>query len=103
MTNKTVILDLDGFLFEEKPTFERCLAKPLKDAKYLTHKLFSLEYNVIIWTARGWAEYEMTKKQLDDYNIYYSELIMGKPIAIVFGDDRSVKTIQELKDKLEIN
>lgn len=101
--NKTVVIDIDGFLLEEKPTFERILARPLKGAVELIKELYEKEYTVILWTARGWAEYEMTKKQLNDYDIYYSVLLMGKPIALVYADDRSVKTIDELRQRLGLN
>jgi hydroxymethylpyrimidine pyrophosphatase-like HAD family hydrolase len=101
--NKTILLDIDGFLLEEKPTFEKCLAKPLKDAAKLTEDLTFSGYTVILWTARGWAEYKMTVQQLNDYGFRYNELLMGKPIALIYADDKSVKTIQELREKLNLN
>ena len=103
MNNKTVLLDIDGFLFEEKPTFERTFATPLKDAVEITRLLDNNGYTVILWTARGWAEYKMTKHQLDSYGFRYHELLMGKPIALVYADDKSVKTIQELREKLDLD
>lgn len=103
MNNKTILLDIDGFLLEEKPTFEKCLAKPLQDAVELTNDLVKNGYIVILWTARGWAEYKMTKHQLASHGFYYDELLMGKPIALVYADDKSVKTIQELREKLGLD
>lgn len=100
---KTIVIDIDGFLLEEKPTFERSLAKPLVGAIDLTRDLLTNGYIVILWTARSWAEYEMTKKQLYNFGFSYNELLMGKPATLVFADDRSVKTIDELREKLGLD
>ena len=101
--NKMVVIDIDGFLLEEKSTFERALAKPLAGASELTKDLNENGYIIILWTARGWAEYAMTIEQLNNYNIRYDQLLMGKPAALVFADDRSVKKIDELREKLGLN
>lgn len=101
--NKTIVIDIDGFLLEEKPTFERSLAKPLDGAIKLTRDLIKQGYFIILWTARGWAEYHMTANQLAQYGICYHSILMGKPAALVFADDRSVKTIDELREKLGLN
>lgn len=61
------------------------------------------EGNIIkIFTARGshsgikWQEF--TKKQLDSWQVKYHELIMGKPHADIFVDDRSITGEDLLSD-----
>ena len=44
---------------------------------------------IILWTARGWEQYKITKKWLDDHGFNYDQLLMGKPIVDLFIDDRA--------------
>jgi uncharacterized HAD superfamily protein len=86
---KTYIFDLDGTICEEKPTFERSLAKPFKDIINKINKLYD-DNNIIIYTARGWQENNKTKFWLDSNNVKYHQLICGKPIYDYWVDDRSI-------------
>jgi hydroxymethylpyrimidine pyrophosphatase-like HAD family hydrolase len=85
----TVVFDIDGTIAEETPTFERCLASPIEGAKEKMNILYDTGVTIIIYTARGWAEYKMTKRWLDDNGFKYHQLIMGKPIYDVWYDDRA--------------
>lgn len=48
---------------------------------------------ITIWTARGATSginhSELTKKQLDHWNVQYDELLMGKPDYDIYIDDKS--------------
>lgn len=88
---KTLVIDLDGTVCEEKPTFEKSLAKPIKDAVKTLRDLYWKGWRIIIYTARGWAEYEMTRDWLSKNDILYDQLIMGKPIYTYWIDDRAIK------------
>ena len=57
---KTFVFDLDGTLCEERRAFERSLAKPFSEMISFVNTL-ARKHNIIIYTARGWNEYEMTK------------------------------------------
>ena len=50
-------------------------------------------HHITIWTARGsntGINYtDLTKKQLDEWNIKYDELLMGKPHYDIYIDDKS--------------
>ncbi len=100
---KTIMVDLDGVIATEERTFERALAKPLDGARDALRKLREAGHTVIVYTARGWAEYKMTKAWLDDNGFAYDGLHMGKPIADVWIDDRALRhndwprTLDDLK------
>ena len=49
---------------------------------------------IILYTGRGWDQYEITKEQLKKCRIKYSQLLMGKPIGI-WVDKDSVKSVTE--------
>jgi hypothetical protein len=88
---KTVMVDLDGVICTEERTFERPLAKPIAGAREGLARLRAAGYVVIVYTARGWAEYRVAKQWLDDNGFEYDGLHMGKPIADYWIDDRAVR------------
>jgi hypothetical protein len=95
-----IVIDIDGVIFEEMPTFERSLAKIKLGAPEKIQQLVAEGHTVILHTARGWAEYEMTVAQLKEAEIPYHSLVMGKPIADILVDDRAVTSVEEIYDKL---
>ncbi len=102
MIEKTIVIDIDGVILEEKPTFERSLAYPIEGVAKKLQTLYDQGYYIILFTSRGWAEFWMTEKQLADWGIVYNQLIMGKPIAKYYVDDRGLSSLEELCKKLEI-
>ena len=60
----------------------------------MVNKLFDGENHIKIYTARGMTtkiDYcSMVEWQLGDWGIKYHELIMGKPAADVYVDDKGV-------------
>lgn len=103
---RTIMVDLDGVLASEEKTFERALASPLPGAREAVARLRAAGHTVIIYTARGWAEFRMTRRWLDEHGFEYDGLHMGKPIADVWIDDRAVahrdwdETLRELESRL---
>ena len=87
---RKVIIDLDGTICQELPTFEKSLAKPKKGAKKFINSLFRKNF-IIIYTARGWSEYKVTKKWLKTFKIKHHLLMCGKPIYDIWIDDRCIK------------
>jgi hypothetical protein len=85
-----ILLDMDGVICTEEPTFERSLAKPLPGAKESIDILRDQGHKVIIYTARSWSELEMTKKWLQANNIEVDGIHMGKPVADRIVDDRAI-------------
>lgn len=88
---KTIMIDLDGVLATEERTFERPLAEPLPGAREALQQLRGAGHTLVIYTARGWAEFRYTKQWLDDHGFPYDGLHMGKPIAEIWIDDRALE------------
>ena len=85
-----LIIDLDGTICSEEKTFSRSMAKPLPGAKDTLAKLKEQGHTLIIYSARGWNEFEMTIKWLNDNEISYDQVILGKPVGDYWIDDRAV-------------
>ena len=85
-----LIVDLDGTICTEEKTFSRSMATPLEGAKETLRKLKDKGHTIIIYSARSWTEYEMTIKWLNDNQIPYDQVILGKPIGDYWIDDRAV-------------
>lgn len=89
LKNKTVAIDLDGTICSEEKTFERPLARPLPGAVEAVRMIRGNGNTVIIYTARGWEQYRVTKDWLDKNGFEYDQIVMGKPIADCWIDDRA--------------
>lgn len=92
---KTAVIDIDGVICEEGPTFERSLAAPVAGARQDIEHLADSGYRIILHTARSWSEYAVTEQWLHDHGIYYDALVMGKPVADIVVDDRAVRSLEE--------
>ena len=85
---------------------------PLTEIINRINYLYDDGHEIIIFTARGMGKfngnvklvyehyYEMTKSQLDNWNIKYHELILGKPSFDFFIDDKNF-SIQEFKSRIK--
>ena len=93
LNNKVIAVDIDGTICTEERTFERTLAKPLPGAVEAISQLKARNNTIIFWTARGWEQYKVTKKWLDDNKFEYDQLVMGKPIVDLIIDDRACRFI----------
>lgn len=91
MAAKTIMVDMDGVLSTEERVFDRPLAKPIAGAKEGLTKLKAAGHTIVIYTARGWAEYNVTKAWLDQHGMPYDAIHMGKPIGHVWIDDRAIR------------
>jgi uncharacterized HAD superfamily protein len=98
---KTAVIDLDGVICEERPTFERSLAKEVFGARYMIESLRTAGYRIIIHTARSWSELAMTEQWLFERSIPYDQLVMGKPVADIVVDDRAVASLEEAVDAVQ--
>ena len=74
-----LIIDMDGTICTEEKQFSRCLAKPLEGAIKSIQKLKNEGNTIILYSARTWSEYEMTVEWLNNYQIPFDQLILGKP------------------------
>ena len=85
-----ILVDMDGVICTEEKTFERALALPIPGAREALEQFLRDGHEVIIYSARSWAELKMTQQWLTDHQIPYSGIHLGKPIADVIIDDRAV-------------
>jgi len=58
------------------------------------NKKFEAGHVIIIWTGRGWHQYEITKSQLKEAGIKYHELNMSKPVGM-YVDRDNIKSIED--------
>lgn len=86
-----LVIDLDGTICTEERQFSRSLAKPLPGAAAALQRLKAKGHTVIIYSARTWAEYEMTVDWLHSHDVPYDQLILGKPQGDHWIDDRAIE------------
>jgi carbamoyl-phosphate synthase large subunit len=93
---KVYCFDLDETLcITSKLSYE--LSTPNKDRIRKVNQLFDLGNYIKIFTARGsvtkidWRE--ITENQLSDWGVKYHELILGKPAADYYIDDKAINVI----------
>ena len=76
-------------------------AVPFKEIIERINGLYDLGHRIIFFTGRGsstgidWQDF--TKKQLKDWQVKYHELIMGKPYADLYIDDRGIRAEEFFK------
>ena len=72
-------------------------AKPIKKNITIINQLYDEGYTIIYWTARGTKTginwFNLTKKQLDNWNVKYHELKMGKPAYDLLIDDKALNSL----------
>tara|TARA_Y100001958_G_C21018796_1_gene396164 strand:+ start:415 stop:744 length:330 start_codon:yes stop_codon:yes gene_type:complete len=97
-----IILDLDGTICDEKNFFQRPLAKLKKGARNVINRLKKNGHTVIIYSARSWNEFEITKNWLRKNKIKYDQLVLGKPVGDWWIDDRAInfKNWSKVEDQI---
>lgn len=91
---KRIVVDIDGTIcLTLNDDFEKAVPYPKRIEKI--NSLYDAGYTIVFFTARGsytgldWQE--LTLRQLKEWNVKYHELIMGKPYAEMYIDDRAEK------------
>lgn len=94
--------DIDGTICTLREDGKYDLALPFSEAIKEINQLHSTGHKIIFMTARGsvsgkdWTDY--TKKQLEDWQVRYDELIMNKkPNADIFIDDKGLNAVDWLQ------
>ncbi len=86
-----LIVDLDGTICTEEKQFSRSLALPLDGSVDFLKQIKKDGHTIIIYSARSWAEYEMTVDWLEKFQIPFDQLVLGKPIGDYWIDDRAIE------------
>lgn len=53
--------------------------------------LYKKGHTIIIWTGRHWDKLQLTVEQLETSGLNYTTLLMAKPAADFYIDDKSMK------------
>ena len=106
--SKRYCVDIDGTICSPTVGRDYHKAEPWHDRIKVLNKLYDEGHYIIYFTARAMGRFadlphsvasvkakevlfDLTKQQLDDWGVKYNELIMGKPHADFFIDDKGVK------------
>ena len=99
--------DIDGTICTPTIGRDYHLAEPFYDRIEIINELYEREHYIIYFTARGMGRFagdpdagakasailfELTKEQLDSWGCKYHELILGKPHADYFIDDKGINS-----------
>ena len=100
-------IDIDGTICTPTVGRDYHKAEPWQDRITKINKLYDEGHYIIYFTARAMGRFsdkplsiasvsaeavlfDLTKQQLDDWGCKYNELIMGKPHADLFIDDKGI-------------
>ena len=89
-----ICFDIDGVIANLAPENDYSKATPNMQVIDIVNQLYTMGKTIILFTARGsetgidWKA--VTLKQMAEWNVKYSELIMGKPNADAYIDDKAV-------------
>ena len=106
--SKRYCVDIDGTICTPTVGRDYHKAEPWQDRIKVLNKLYDEGNYIIYFTARAMGRFsdlphsvasvkakevlfELTKQQLEEWGVKYNELIMGKPHADFFIDDKGVK------------
>ena len=100
-------VDIDGTICTPTVGRDYHKAEPWQDRIKVLNKLYDEGNHIIYFTARAMGRFsghshyiasekakevlfDLTKQQLNDWGVKYHELIMGKPHADLFIDDKGI-------------
>ena len=86
-----LVIDLDGTICSEEKQFSRAMAVPIEGAINALKMMKAQGHTIIIYSARTWAEYEMTVDWLSRHGAPYDQLVLGKPQGDYWIDDRALQ------------
>ena len=82
-------------------------AVPFQERLDFINELFEMGHTIKMYTARGSKTgldlTQFTKDQLDSWGLKYHELVMGKPFADIYVDDKALNSEVFFSENLPIN
>lgn len=87
-------VDIDGTLCsasEHDPDYIRSM--PFNDRIKKINLLYDARHTIILHTGRHWNYLRHTVNQLEKWGVKYHSLVMGKPPADIYVDDRAIDDI----------
>lgn len=97
-TRPTIVFDLDGVIatgskkevYSDEAGWDYMRCVPSKEYVGLVRTFFDEWYKIIIHTARPEIDKKVTTEWLKKHNVPYHELIMAKPFADLYVDDKAI-------------
>jgi len=93
-----ICIDLDGTICDEpniEPPERYKHVKPYPEVVQMLRKFHERGHHITIHSARFECDREITEKFLKENKIPYDELILGKPRAEIYIDNRSIRLNEE--------
>jgi len=91
-----IAVDLDETLCEATPWWNYTNAQPIKQNIEKVNRLYELGYGIWIYTSRFETDKKVTEEWLKKHGVKYHRLIMGKPWATHYIDDRAFRSLDEI-------
>ena len=99
----TYVFDIDGTICTKGifHDYEKC--RPFKDRIREINNLYEEGHTIIFQTARGMGRfendpqketetfYDLTHKQLNEWDVKFHSLFLGKPAGDIYIDDKGIK------------
>ena len=104
LTGKSFCFDIDGVIATLSPGNDYAKAQPIQDTIDLINYLYNKGNTIYLHTARGtltgidWRS--VTEEQMRSWKVSYHNLVMGKPGADYYIDDRMIP-LTELKELIK--
>lgn len=106
--SKTFCFDIDGVIATITPVSQYHAARPITETVNIINELYKQGHTIVLFTARGtetgidWRE--ITRDQMSLWGVKYHRLLLGKPAADYYIDDKliSVEELKELLDEQDI-
>ncbi len=109
-----ILLDIDGTICSETLPGKYDEAEPYVDVIEYINKLYTDGHYIMYFTARGMGAnngaagkaynrwYSITEAQLKRWGVKYDELLLGKPHADIYIDDKALRVNRNGKGSLDI-
>ena len=103
VNNKVIFIDIDETIFDtpQGEVRDYTKSKPIIENVKKANQLYDEGHKIVYWTARGSRSgldwYDLTKQQLNKFNVKYHSLRCDKPYYDMFIDDKGVNVKIGLK------
>ncbi len=101
---KKYVFDIDGIIATITPNRQYDLAGPIQETIDAINYLYDEGHEIVLFTARGsstgidWTE--VTQKQMSEWGVKHHKLILGKPDADYYIDDKFIP-VEQVYDMVE--
>ena len=90
---REIVVDIDGILTNEIEGFDYPKRTPNKYSIDILKNYKERGFKIILHTARYEEDFDVTKDWLNRYEVPYDKLVMGKPQAHIYYDDRATNQL----------